>query len=68
MIFFAAATLVTIALIPPIKKLAFKIGAVDEPSKRRVHDKPTARFGGVAIFIGICVCCGLAAIGVTKLD
>ena len=68
LIFFAAATLVTFALIPPIKVLAFKIGAVDEPSKRRVHDKPTARFGGVAIFIGICVCCGLAAIGVTKLD
>lgn len=68
LIFFAAAILITIVLIPPVKKIAFMIGAVDEPSKRRVHDKPTARFGGVAIFIGICVCCGLAAIGVTKLD
>lgn len=68
LIFFAAATLVTIALIPPIKILSFKVGAVDEPSKRRVHTKPTARLGGVAIFIGICVCCGLAALGVSKLN
>ena len=58
----------TVALIRPVKFLAFKIGAVDEPSKRRVHITPTARLGGVAIFLGICVCCGLAAIGVIKLD
>lgn len=60
--------LVTIALVPLVKKLAFKIGAVDEPSKRRVHKKATARFGGVAIFTGISVCCILAALGVAYLD
>ena len=68
LIFFATALLITIALIPVVKKIAFKIGAVDEPSKRRIHTKTTARLGGVAIFIGICCCCILAALGVDKLD
>ena len=67
-IFFAAALLVTVAIVPLVKKIAFKIGAVDEPSKRRIHNKTTARLGGVAIFIGICICCLLAALGVDKLD
>lgn len=67
-IFFMAAVFVCCALIPFVKKLAFKIGAVDEPSGRRVHKKTTARLGGVAIFVGILACCGLAAIGVKYLD
>lgn len=67
-IFFVAAALVTIALIPLVKSIAFKIGAVDEPSKRRVHSKETARLGGVAIFAGICIACSLAAVGVVKLN
>lgn len=67
-IFFVTSALVVCALVPFVKKLAFKIGAVDEPSKRRVHSKTTARLGGVAIFIGIASCCVLAAIGVKYLD
>lgn len=67
LIFFLVAAVVVCALVPPVKKLAFKLGAVDEPSKRRVHKKATARFGGVAIFIGIVVGCGLAAAGVKYL-
>ncbi len=59
--------LVTITLVPLVKAIAFKIGAVDEPSKRRIHNKTTARLGGVAIFLGISACCGLAAIGVKDL-
>lgn len=67
LIFFLAAVLVTITLVPLVKAIAFKIGAVDEPSKRRIHNKTTARLGGVAIFLGISACCGLAAIGVKDL-
>lgn len=67
LIFFLAAVLVTITLVPLVKAIAFKIGAIDEPSKRRIHNKTTARLGGVAIFLGISACCGLAAIGVKDL-
>lgn len=39
-----------------MKKLAFKIGAVDVPrDNRRMHKKPTARLGGLAIFIGFII-------------
>lgn len=65
--FFATAVLVVCSVIPIVKKIAFKIGAVDEPSKRRVHSKTTARLGGVAIFLGIVACCVLAFVGVKYL-
>lgn len=35
-----------------IKKLAFKLGAVDYPGGRRIHKKATPRMGGVSIAIG----------------
>lgn len=67
LIFFLSAMLVTCTLVPLVKKISFKIGAIDEPSKRRVHTKITARLGGVAIIIGIIICCALAAVGVKYL-
>jgi UDP-GlcNAc:undecaprenyl-phosphate GlcNAc-1-phosphate transferase len=45
---FAAAA----ALTPWVKRLAFRIGAVDYPGEaRRIHTKPMARLGGVAIYL-----------------
>ena len=49
----AVACIVTMALVPPVRKLAFKLDAVDYPSARRINKKPIARFGGVAMFGGI---------------
>ncbi len=44
---------VSFALTPAVKWLAVKIGAVDVPKdKRRMHDHPIPRLGGLAIFIG----------------
>ena len=44
------------ALTPLVKLLAVKIGAVDVPKdKRRMHDHPIPRLGGLAIFIGFVV-------------
>ena len=44
------------ALTPVVKWLAVKIGAVDVPKdKRRMHDHPIPRLGGLAIFIGFVV-------------
>ena len=49
----AVSLLVSFALTPAVKWLAVKIGAVDVPKdKRRMHDHPIPRLGGLAIFIG----------------
>ncbi|MGN1098282.1 MAG: glycosyltransferase family 4 protein [Clostridia bacterium] len=53
---FITAFAVTFLFTPPVKKLAFKIGAVDVPrDNRRMHKKPTALLGGLAIFAGFLV-------------
>ncbi len=50
---FLLAFIVAFAVTPAAKKLAFKVGAVDIPrDDRRMHKKPTARFGGLAIIAG----------------
>lgn len=50
------AGLVTAVLTPISIFIAPKIGAMDVPKdKRRVHNKPMPRFGGVAIYAGIIV-------------
>ena len=42
---------------PYVKKLAFKIGAVDVPrDNRRMHKKPIPRLGGLAIVIAFLLC------------
>jgi len=35
--------------------LAMRIGAVDIPDRRKIHDRPTPRLGGIAVFAGIVV-------------
>jgi len=53
---FVVAFILTFAATPIVKKLAFKVGAVDVPKdKRRMHTEPKARLGGVAIFYGFLV-------------
>ncbi|MDC3416703.1 glycosyltransferase family 4 protein [Aquibacillus salsiterrae] len=41
----------SILLTPQIKKLAIRIGAVDQPNARKVHVKIMPRLGGLAIYI-----------------
>ncbi|GEN89748.1 glycosyltransferase family 4 protein [Oceanobacillus sojae] len=36
----------------PVKKLAVKMGVMDKPNHRKIHQKATPRLGGLAIFIG----------------
>ena len=48
--------LLAYALTPPIRVLAYKIGAIDVPTDgRRMHTRPTPRLGGLAIFFGFVV-------------
>jgi len=52
-IFFALAFIVSFSSTPIAKKIAFSVGAVDVPNDaRRIHKKPVARLGGLAIFTG----------------
>ena len=53
---FIVAFIITFSTTPFVKKLAFKIGAVDVPrDSRRMHKRPTARLGGLAIFFGFII-------------
>ena len=53
---FIVAFLVAYAGTPIVKLLAFRIGAVDVPKdNRRMHKKPIARLGGLAIFYGFLI-------------
>lgn len=45
----------SILLTPIVKKLAYKLGAVDNPEQRKVHQKIMPRMGGLAIYISFLV-------------
>ncbi|AUJ29257.1 MAG: MraY family glycosyltransferase [Liquorilactobacillus hordei] len=48
---FLATLAFSFVLTPIIRKLAFKIGAVDNPNARRVNKTPMPTMGGLAIFL-----------------
>lgn len=50
---FLASFLLSYLLTFLFKKIAPKIGAMDVPNERKVHKKPVARLGGVAIFFSL---------------
>lgn len=53
---FSVAFFIAFATTPLVRKLAFKIGAVDVPdNKRHIHKKPTPLIGGLALFLGFIV-------------
>jgi len=53
---FALAFIISFVATPIAKKVAFYIGAVDVPKDdRRMHRKPIARLGGLAIFSGFII-------------
>lgn len=49
---FLIALIIAVTLIPNIIKYALKYNLVDIPDERKVHQIPTPRFGGLAIFFG----------------
>jgi len=52
---FSMAFGVSVACTPFVKIIAHKIGAIDVPDARRVHDHPIPRMGGLAIFYGFLI-------------
>lgn len=45
----------SIVITPFVKKLAIKIGAVDQPNDRKVHQKIMPRLGGLGIFLSFLI-------------
>ena len=52
---FVISLLASFLLTPSVKKLAFKIGALDKPEKRKVHTHVMPRLGGLAIYCGFII-------------
>lgn len=48
---FIATILISALLVPIVRRLAFKLGAVDKPNARRINKKTMPTMGGLAIFI-----------------
>ncbi len=51
---------------PVVKRIAFKVGAVDLPDKRKVHKEPMPRLGGLAIYLAFMV--GMLSFGTLDRD
>jgi UDP-GlcNAc:undecaprenyl-phosphate/decaprenyl-phosphate GlcNAc-1-phosphate transferase len=49
---FITATVISMALIPLMVRIAPRLGMIDEPDPRKVHTVPVPRAGGVGIVIG----------------
>ena len=47
--------LLCMGITPYIIKLAFKVGAVDKPDERKVHQRIMPRFGGVAVYVSLII-------------
>jgi UDP-GlcNAc:undecaprenyl-phosphate/decaprenyl-phosphate GlcNAc-1-phosphate transferase len=58
-VFAVAAASVALAT-PLVRLLAVRLGAIDQPSDRKVHPRPTPTMGGVGIFLGVGAGLGMA--------
>ncbi len=55
---FLVAGAVAVALTPLAARLAQRVGAIDQPRERSLHEHPTPRLGGLAILAG-CLAAGI---------
>jgi UDP-GlcNAc:undecaprenyl-phosphate/decaprenyl-phosphate GlcNAc-1-phosphate transferase len=50
---FIAAAAIAWLLVPYVERLAFRVGAIDYPKARSLHDRPMPRLSGLAILAGV---------------
>jgi UDP-GlcNAc:undecaprenyl-phosphate/decaprenyl-phosphate GlcNAc-1-phosphate transferase len=50
---FIAAAAIAWLLVPYAERLAFRVGAIDYPKERSLHDRPMPRLSGLAILVGV---------------
>jgi UDP-GlcNAc:undecaprenyl-phosphate GlcNAc-1-phosphate transferase len=55
LIAFLLSVTVVLWTIPDVKTVGLKLGIVDRPNARKIHQSPVVRVGGVSIFIGTIV-------------
>ncbi len=65
LVLFLLSLLTVLATTPLASKIAWKLGAVDYPSKRRINTKPIPRMGGIAVFLALIVALVVQHIGST---
>jgi len=53
---------VAFASTPLVRKIVVRMGAIDQPSDRKIHAKATPTMGGLAMYLGL-----LAGIGVSRV-
>lgn len=63
-IVFAVAFSVAYLMVPVAKWASIRMGAIDYPGVRRVHETIVPRAGGIALFVGFWAGCAALAIGV----
>jgi UDP-GlcNAc:undecaprenyl-phosphate GlcNAc-1-phosphate transferase len=63
---FFIAFLFAFLVTPLVEKTAFRIGAVDMPTARKVHARPMPRLGGVAIYFSLLIAFGFALLRFQK--
>lgn len=56
----AVTAVATAGLVPLVRQLAVRVGAVVRPDERRVHERPTPTLGGIAMFAGFAAGLGVA--------
>ena len=65
---FATAFVVALATTPLARKIAWKLGAVDKPSKRRINKRTIPRMGGIAVFLALIAAVIVQWCGTTYLN
>jgi UDP-GlcNAc:undecaprenyl-phosphate GlcNAc-1-phosphate transferase len=50
---FLAAAAIAWLLVPLAERLAFRVGAIDHPKERGLHDRPMPRLSGLAILVAV---------------
>ncbi len=63
LVVFLVALVASLLLVPVAKKLAPRLGLVDEPDERRIHKTPIPRCGGIAVFIAAHLALAVAFLG-----
>ena len=49
------AAAIAYALTPVARGVAFRVGAIDQPGSRKIHQVPTARLGGLAVIVATAI-------------
>jgi UDP-GlcNAc:undecaprenyl-phosphate GlcNAc-1-phosphate transferase len=60
LVVFLATAVGALVATPVVRRLSLRFGAIDRPSDRKVHPKPTPTLGGQALWLAILVGLGIA--------